>query len=56
MPALTHRVATEADIRDYFRLSPRQSKPAVADLVADGELEAVEVQIIQVRQIGRAHV
>ncbi|MGV0643394.1 crosslink repair DNA glycosylase YcaQ family protein [Mycolicibacterium sp. XJ2546] len=36
-------VATEADIRDYFRLSPRQSKPAVADLVADGELEAVEV-------------
>ncbi|MFC3777947.1 winged helix-turn-helix domain-containing protein [Mycolicibacterium holsaticum] len=36
-------VATEADIRDYFRLSPRQSKPAVAELVADGELEAVEV-------------
>lgn len=37
-------VATEADLRDYFRLSPRQSKPAVAELVAAGELEAVEVE------------
>ncbi len=36
-------VATEADIRDYFRLSPKQSKPAVAKLVADGMLETVEV-------------
>ena len=36
-------VATEPDIRDYFRLSPRQAKPAIAKLVADGELEAVEV-------------
>lgn len=36
-------VATETDIRDYFRLSPKQSKPAVADLVAAGELEEVEV-------------
>ncbi len=36
-------VATEADIRDYFRLRPDQSKPAVAALVADGELEPVEV-------------
>lgn len=36
-------VATEPDIRDYFRLSPAQAKPAVAKLVADGELEAVEV-------------
>ncbi|AQT80685.1 hypothetical protein B1R94_17610 [Mycolicibacterium litorale] len=36
-------VATEADIRDYFRLSPKQSKPAVAGLVAEGELEEVEV-------------
>ena len=31
--------ATEADIRDYFRLSPKQVKPAIAKLVADGELE-----------------
>ena len=36
-------VGTEADIRDYFRLSPKQTKPAVADLVASGELERVEV-------------
>lgn len=36
-------VATETDIRDYFRLSPKQSKPAVAALLAEGELEAVEV-------------
>ncbi len=36
-------VATEADIRDYFRLGARQVKPAIAELVADGELEQVEV-------------
>jgi uncharacterized protein YcaQ len=36
-------VATEADIRDYFRLRPDQSKPAIAALVAVGELEPVEV-------------
>jgi uncharacterized protein YcaQ len=36
-------VATEPDIRDYFRLSPKQAKPAIAKLVADGELEPVEV-------------
>ncbi|WP_179468815.1 winged helix-turn-helix domain-containing protein [Mycolicibacterium vinylchloridicum] len=36
-------VGTEPDLRDYFRLNPKQSKPAVAALVADGELEEVEV-------------
>ncbi len=36
-------VGTEPDIRDYFRLSPQQAKPAIAKLVADGELEPVEV-------------
>ncbi len=36
-------VATEPDLRDYFRLSPKQSKPAVAALIADGELEPLEV-------------
>ena len=36
-------VATEADIRDYFRLRPDQSKPAIADLVATDELEPVAV-------------
>ena len=37
-------VATEPDIRDYFRLRPDQSKPAVAALVAEGELQPVEVE------------
>ncbi len=36
-------VATEADIRDYFRLAAAQVKPALARLVADGEIERVEV-------------
>lgn len=36
-------VATEADLRDYFRLNARQVKPAVADLLAAGEIEQVEV-------------
>jgi uncharacterized protein YcaQ len=37
-------VGTEADVRDYFRLSPKQSKPAIAELVASGKLERVEVE------------
>ncbi len=36
-------VGTEADIRDYFRLGAAQVKPALAKLVADGELERVDV-------------
>jgi len=36
-------VATEADIRDYFRLRPEQVKPALAALLAAGEVERVEV-------------
>jgi uncharacterized protein len=36
-------VGTEADFRDYFRLSAQQVKPAIAKLVADGELERVTV-------------
>ena len=36
-------VGTEADIRDYFRLGAGQAKPAIAKLVADGELEPVDV-------------
>ncbi len=36
-------VAAEADIRDYFRLSAQQVKPAIADLLAGGEIERVSV-------------
>jgi uncharacterized protein YcaQ len=36
-------VGTEADIRDYFRLSAQQVKPAIAALLADGEIEPVSV-------------
>jgi uncharacterized protein len=36
-------VGTEADIRDYFRLAAQQIKPAIAELVAAGEIERVEV-------------
>jgi uncharacterized protein YcaQ len=36
-------VGTEADIRDYFRMGAKQVKPAIAKLVADGELEPVDI-------------
>ena len=36
-------VGTEADVRDYFRLGAAQVKPALADLVAAGQLEQVSV-------------
>lgn len=36
-------VGTEADLRDYFRLSAQQVKPALADLLAAGEIERVDV-------------
>jgi uncharacterized protein YcaQ len=37
-------IGTEADIRDYFRLGAKQVKPAIAKLVADGELEPVDIE------------
>ncbi len=48
--ALTRRaaaalgVATESDLRDYYRIGPEPSRRAVAELVEAGELEPVEVR------------
>lgn len=37
-------VATEADLRDYYRLKPEPGRPAIAELVEEGALEEVEVK------------
>lgn len=37
-------VATEPDLRDYYRLGPQPSRQAVAELVEAGELEPVAVR------------
>jgi uncharacterized protein len=37
-------VATEPDLRDYYRLSQKQSKAAIVDLVEEGSLEPIEVR------------
>jgi len=37
-------VATEPDLRDYYRLAPARSQAAVAELVEAGELEQVQVR------------
>jgi len=36
-------VATESDLRDYYRLGPQRCRRAVAELVEGGELEPIEV-------------
>ncbi|MGF6882406.1 uncharacterized protein YcaQ [Nocardia sp. GAS34] len=36
-------IATEPDLRDYYRLHRRQTEPAIADLLDAGELEPVQV-------------
>ncbi|HEV2784194.1 MAG TPA: crosslink repair DNA glycosylase YcaQ family protein [Actinophytocola sp.] len=42
--AVAHGVATEPDLRDYYRLKPQRSQPAVAELVDAGLLEPVKVE------------
>ncbi|WP_072802052.1 winged helix-turn-helix domain-containing protein [Rhodococcoides yunnanense] len=37
-------IATEPDLRDYYRLSQKQTKNAITDLVEDGTLEPVHVR------------
>ncbi|KAA2258866.1 winged helix-turn-helix domain-containing protein [Solihabitans fulvus] len=41
--AVAHGVATEPDLRDYYRLRPNSSRQAVAELVEEGLLEPVTV-------------
>jgi len=41
--AKAHGIATDGDLRDYFRLSPEQTKPAIGALAEEGVLIPVEV-------------
>ena len=42
--ARSHGVGTEQCLRDYFRLSPEQARPAIASLVADGTLVPATIE------------
>ena len=42
--AAAHGIGTEPDLRDYYRLKPSRSHAALAELVAEGLVEAVEVR------------
>jgi uncharacterized protein YcaQ len=42
--AISHGIGTEPDLRDYYRMKPAESQPAVAALVEEGELIPVAVE------------
>ena len=42
--ARAHGVATERDLADYFRLSPRDARPRIDELTEEGVLQPVEVE------------
>lgn len=42
--ARAHGIATASDLRDYFRLSPQDADPRIAELVEEGILIPVRVQ------------
>ncbi|MGA9747597.1 MAG: crosslink repair DNA glycosylase YcaQ family protein [Nocardioides sp.] len=42
--AIAHGVGTEPDLRDYFRMRPELTKPALEALVESGELLPVQVE------------
>ncbi len=42
--AISHGVGSEACLRDYYRMRPQASRPALRALVESGELLAVEVE------------
>ena len=42
--AVAHGVGTEYDLRDYFRMRPELTKPALATLVESGELLPVRIE------------
>ncbi len=42
--AVAHGVGTELDLRDYFRMRPELTKPALATLVESGELLPVRIE------------